>query len=1060
MKQTVNGILAGEALLLVRPHRPDDGGRPLSGGLVRDLGDADAPMESPISGGGEPAVFQQIAGGGGGFDLQLDDARFREVERAGVGGDVKIQTGEIALGHEVPAQSDPAEFLPAVVELDVGPAESGGLDVGVQEHQHPAVEILAGAERQRNFVMFARNQSGDLLIQHGVSAVLVEVAAVGVAGHYLEHGGGTSVEFQLGELRPSDPVAEVPGGILGGEIRVADQIFAPVDPLFEFEVARLADAAVAVVVDDLYDYDVAAGDALPRDLEGLVPAVGVALVRIGAVQQLFAVDPHLRRFVGGPDDQHRGTGGVGRDVHAQPIPAPAVVTGMALLLPRTVGADRFPGGVVVIRAGESPFLAGLVRVGAELPFQRQRFGVPVDLPHRRPGPLVVLPHGEVAEVEAEVVGVGHPERVQRPQRGGELHIVAALTVLFKGGGGQRGEPGVFQSGLQVPHPGRGGSVAGGAAGGGFQNPAQLGEDLRGEKFMPDEVVGVPRAALLSGGLRLFPGPAGNFRGAVEIALDVRGGGTERGTELVFDLLEGDAAFGVLQPRDGVDRQRIGSVHAGQGVVIAAGEAAGLAEGVDVVEFPGEVDGIAVSVQREVGPDHQIASGLMPSLPETLVVVDLLLSQGEHHRRAEAELITVAQTDVLRRLGEVGVDESGEFRVLVRSHFVGDGLHRLVEFDHPLRGAAQLTGPAPVAGGEFRGGGGFAVGGRDFGIVLRQTLVADALVGGVVALEVDAGVLRIEVFDPVLDDLLAEGLIGGIHADQVLLTAPVGRVAAAGPVGEQVEELGMRGEVFIRPLLEAVGIVLFGEIPVAPVTQQPDRLLMHEVSAGGDRRPVVDLAPQLPEEEEPQPGMVHPFAALEVEGRGFGNDLPLLAGIEPAHAVGVFQNVVNGEERAGGLHQQRAEVLAAVVAGDDELVVVRRDPRVVVLHVRAGNAVPTGEIGLTQGDDETSGGSLGIAGNRDLVSGGLFHVIAQFLRSVTQAVIGLFRNEYHGFAGGGVDTDGIGRHNRQRRNTDGERKKHFFHLMFSCCCCNFLTTETDEIRAFPAAGNRSESTGQI
>ena len=118
--------------------------------------------------------------------------------------------------------------------------------------------------------------------------------------------------------------------------------------------------------------------------------------------------------------------------------------------------------------------------------------------------------------------------------------------------------------------------------------------------------------------------------------------------------------------------------------------------------------------------------------------------------------------------------------------------------------------------------------------------------------------------------------------------------------------------------------------VAPVAQQPDHLMLHEIPSGGGRRPVVDVAPQLPPEEEPEPGMVYPVAALEVEGRGLGNDLARFAGIEPAYAVGVFQNIVYGEERGRRFHQQRTEVVPPIVAGDDEFVVVRDDSLVCAL----------------------------------------------------------------------------------------------------------------------------------
>ena len=171
--------------------------------------------------------------------------------------------------------------------------------------------------------------------------------------------------------------------------------------------------------------------------------------------------------------------------------------------------------------------------------------------------------------------------------------------------------------------------------------------------------------------------------------------------------------------------------------------------------------------------------------------------------------------------------------------------------------------------------------------------------------------------------------------------------------------------------------------------------------------------------------------LEIEGRGLGDDLARFAGIEPAHAVEVFQNVVYGEQRGGRFHQQRAEVVPAVVAGDDEFVVVRDDPRVVVLHADTGYVVPAGEIGFAEGDDETAGGRFGIARNGNFVPGGFFHMVTQFLSGIAQTEIGICRNEYHRLAYGRINTDDIGCLNRQRREAGGKIKKYPLHLIFSC-----------------------------
>ena len=180
-----------------------------------------------------------------------------------------------------------------------------------------------------------------------------------------------------------------------------------------------------------------------------------------------------------------------------------------------------------------------------------------------------------------------------------------------------------------------------------------------------------------------------------------------------------------------------------------------------------------------------------------------------------------------------------------------------------------------------------------------------------------------------------------------LTAPIGRITAAGAVGQQIEKFRIALQIFCRPFFKTVGIVLFREITVAPVTYQPNGFVMHIITCHFAIGPVCHIAPLLTPEEKAEFGFGDPIAALEIKGFGPGDDFSGFAGEKPTDTVGIFQYIINGKKCTGCFHQQSTEVVAAVVAGDDKFFVVADDPGVVVFHAGAGNIVCFGKLSFAK-----------------------------------------------------------------------------------------------------------------
>ena len=252
----------------------------------------------------------------------------------------------------------------------------------------------------------------------------------------------------------------------------------------------------------------------------------------------------------------------------------------------------------------------------------------------------------------------------------------------------------------------------------------------------------------------------------------------------------------------------------------------------------------MTVQREVGAHHEIRIGLVPAFPLLLVTVHLGAGPREVHGGAEAELETVPQFGVLRRQSVVGVDQTGKFRVLFRSHLVGEFFDAPIELYRAVGHRAELLEPPDVALVEA----GFGFCPADFGgdgrIVRRHAAVADAADVGIVAFEVDARELRIEVVQPVPHHLPLKRGRSETHADVFRGSAE----GTAGAVGQQVEELRVGREVFPRPLFEAVRVMLFREVAVAAVAQQPTGLAFQVIGIHLPARPRLDMPHGTPEEE--------------------------------------------------------------------------------------------------------------------------------------------------------------------------------------------------------------------
>ena len=437
----------------------------------------------------------------------------------------------------------------------------------------------------------------------------------------------------------------------------------------------------------------------------------------------------------------------------------------------------------------------------------------------------------------------------------------------------------------------------------FEDGIELGETLLGEEIVSGQKIMRPRTALgtvgVLGGLL---GVVGNAVQGVEVTLDHGRRLSERRAILLLDRLERKSGTGVLESRDGVEREPLSGIHPGERVVVAAGERMRLREEETLVEIAVVGYGKTVTVQRVVRADHQIDARLVPAIPIVDIPVDLIVGPREIHLRAIAKLEAGTQKHVFWRRCAVGIYQPRELRILFRSDAIGFRHDRLVEFDLAVAHVAEFLDPLGIALVET--GLGFCPAdlGGDGRMVIGHAVIADALQVAVVALEVDARFGGVVVVEPVLDHLPPEGRRAGAHADEVRHPAPIQRRGAAGAVGQQIEELGMGFEVFFRPRLERMGIILLRKIAVAAVAQQPLDLVIHEMRVCGTGRPLCVEAPQLPPEEEAELRTHLPLPVLELETPRLGDAFAEFSGPEPVAAVVVFEDVVQREERGAGLYE--------------------------------------------------------------------------------------------------------------------------------------------------------------
>ena len=156
------------------------------------------------------------------------------------------------------------------------------------------------------------------------------------------------------------------------------------------------------------------------------------------------------------------------------------------------------------------------------------------------------------------------------------------------------------------------------------------------------------------------------------------------------------------------------------------------------------------------------------------------------------------------------------------------------------------------------------------------------------------------------------------------------------------------------------------------------------------------------------------------------------GIEPAHAVVVFQNVVDREQRAAGADQQvDAGARRFFPSVDDEEIVRSRDPRLIVFQIVRRHPMAPREFRIAQRNDELTIQRRAIMYDPRFVSGRRLDVEDQLFRRELNARPRILRRQddhsaplrrnFHRLRGNDRP-----RRERQQRRT---QQTNFLHIVF-------------------------------